>query len=100
MKIEDMNPTFMLRIEDKRYLHLGLLPHDKVMCDYNYNYTQPARLVVAAWDDYAHICSLAGDTFLFDEEAHAPAPDNAVICGRVLYLSRALCPETAEEALA
>lgn len=72
MKIEDMKPTFMLRIEDKRYLHLGLLPRDKVMCDHNC--MQPARLVVAVWDDYAHICSLAGDTFLFDEEAHAPGP--------------------------
>lgn len=58
MKIEDMKPTFMLRIEDKRYLHLGLLPRDKVMCDHNC--MQPARLVVAVWDDYAHICSLAG----------------------------------------
>lgn len=95
--MKDIKPTFSIRIEDERYIHPGLFPHDTVLCDNDC--TVSNGLMVGVWDDRAHLCTLVSGTLLFDEETKGPVPGKVILYGRALYFVRNLVPIDARPAV-
>lgn len=66
----------------------GLLAGDQIYIDNDPQTTD--RLVIAVWDDKAHICQRSPDGTLWDCCNDRIAPACAVVFGGALYIQRAI----------
>ena len=86
MAMLDLSRTFGMEIPDMGLSHCGIFQGDFLLCDHEMS---PSRFIIAEWDGHGHVCTMAGQ-LIFDEVGRAPAPEGAVIMGRVLYVAHPL----------
>ena len=65
---------------------IGLCAGDRVYFDVDAD--TKASQIIAVWDDQAHICTYDNQGGIFDWGFNKAAPENAVVIGGALYVSR------------